>query len=151
GGTPPYAWSITAGTLPAGLTLNRTTGQISGVPTATAPGFTVTVSDQSGQAASKQLTITVNPSRLTITTSSLPDGVVSATYAAPPLSANGGTPPYSWSIASGELPPGLSLSPSGSVSGTPARTGAYTFNVRATDSDGSSAEIQSTIRITSGL
>lgn len=60
GGTPSYTWSITSGNLPTGLTLNSSSGTISGTPT-TAGGFSFTVMlrDQLGQTVSKVLKITV--------------------------------------------------------------------------------------------
>jgi hypothetical protein len=51
------------------------------------------------------------------------------------LIANGGTGPYTYSLDSGELPPGISLSPSGVLSGTPTTSGIYTFTIRATDAN----------------
>lgn len=64
GGTTPYKWSLTSGTLPAGLSLNATSGTISGTPTTAATSnFTVQVTDSSNpaQSASKGLSITINP------------------------------------------------------------------------------------------
>jgi hypothetical protein len=61
GGTPPYAWSIVSGALPAGLSLAPRTGIISGTPTATASSdFTVQVSDANSLTASKALSLTIN-------------------------------------------------------------------------------------------
>ncbi len=50
------------------------------------------------------------------------------------MTASGGTPPYSFSVVAGGLPPGLSLSPAGVINGTPTNGGAYTFSVQAADS-----------------
>ncbi|MFL6449643.1 MAG: N,N-dimethylformamidase beta subunit family domain-containing protein [Bryobacteraceae bacterium] len=59
GGTTPYTWSITSGSLPLGLTLNTATGGITGTPTtAAAPNFTVQVSDKAS-ATTKALSITI--------------------------------------------------------------------------------------------
>jgi hypothetical protein len=69
--------------------------------------------------------------RVTIITLSVPEGEVGLAYSAT-LSATGGTPPYSWSVQAGALPPGLSLSAAGAISGTPALEGDYTFKVRCT-------------------
>jgi hypothetical protein len=70
---------------------------------------------------------------LSITTTSLPGGVLNVSYSAQ-LAAVGGTAPYTWSIDSGSLPPGLSLSGStGAISGTPTTTGTFNFTVRGTD------------------
>src|SRR5262245_31559212 len=73
---------------------------------------------------------------IVITTGSpLPNGVVGSSYSQT-LSATGGTPPYSWSLASGSLPSGLSLSSSGTISGTPTQSGTFNFTVQARDSIG---------------
>jgi outer membrane protein assembly factor BamB len=79
---------------------------------------------------------------VTITTTSLPNAVIGQPYSQT-LTATGGTPPYSWSLASGKLPPGLSLTPSsGTVSGTPTNPGNNKFTVRVTDSTGSQSATQ---------
>ncbi len=67
-----------------------------------------------------------------ITTSSLPDGIVGAGYSQS-LTATGGTAPYTWSVTIGQLPNGLSLSSSGTISGTPTASGIaiFTIQVRA--------------------
>ncbi|HLI63998.1 MAG TPA: putative Ig domain-containing protein, partial [Terriglobales bacterium] len=49
------------------------------------------------------------------------------------LQASGGKPPYTWSISAGSLPPGLSLSAAGVISGTPTTTGKFPFTVQVTD------------------
>ncbi len=62
GGTTPYAWSVSSGILPSGLTINAATGVISGTVggSAVSETFTVKVVDTNGVAATKSLTITVN-------------------------------------------------------------------------------------------
>ncbi|HEY2018515.1 MAG TPA: putative Ig domain-containing protein, partial [Bryobacteraceae bacterium] len=82
GGLTPYVWSST--TLPPGLFLNTATGAITGTPT-TSGSFpvSVTVNDNGGQTASKSLVLAISPSRLVITTTSLPSGVVGVAYSAP--------------------------------------------------------------------
>ena len=69
----------------------------------------------------------------TIDTSPLPDGARGAAYTAT-LSASGGAPPYTWTVASGSLPPGLSLSLSGTITGTPIGAGTFAFTVETADS-----------------
>lgn len=62
GGTTPYIWSLTAGVLPSGLTLNGTTGLISGIPTQEEwQSFAVTVTDDVGDFVEQPLSITVGP------------------------------------------------------------------------------------------
>ena len=147
GGLAPYSWSITAGALPGGLSLNSSTGVISGSPTtAGTANFTVQVTDANAITASKVLSIsTFNP--LSITSTTLPSAITGTAYNQT-LSATGGLAPYSWSITSGALPPGLNLSSStGQISGSPSAAGDYSFNVMATDN----ANVSSTTSISLGV
>lgn len=83
-----------------------------------------------------------------ITTTQLPAGQVSVSYSAP-LSVSGGAAPYSWSIASGSLPSGLSMSSqTGAISGTPGNAGTSSFTAWVTDSTGSSAKVNLSISVT---
>jgi hypothetical protein len=137
GGTAPYTWSITSGSLPAGLSLSAS-GAISGTPTASGTSkFTATVTDSSRpvQTKSAAMSIVVAAARvatLTITSSTLPSGTAGKAYSTA-LSASGGTPAYTWSITSGSLPAGLSLSASGVISGTTTANGTFKFTVAASD------------------
>ena len=130
GGTGSYTWSRTAGSLPAGLTLSGG-GVISGTPTAQGSS-TFTVQATSGpRSATKDLTLTVQPPALTITTTTLPGGAVGDTYSAA-LAASGGTGTYTWTRTAGTLPTGLTLSAAGLIGGTPQAVGTFTFTVQAT-------------------
>jgi hypothetical protein len=138
GGTTPYAWSITSGSLPTGLTLNGSTGQIGGTPTqGGTSSFTVQVKDStsSAQTATKSLSITITAviPPVQITSSTLAGGQVSTAYSAS-LAASGGTTPYSWSLSAGSLPAGLSLNAAGQITGTPTASGTTNFTVRVADS-----------------
>jgi hypothetical protein len=137
GGTTPYIWSITAGSLPAGLTLGATTGIVSGTPTATGIfNFTATVADASSPAQTKSipLSFVISPPALAITVSAFPSGTQGTSYSKS-LLATGGTTPYTWSISSGSLPAGLSLAAStGLISGTPTANGTFNFTATVTDS-----------------
>ncbi len=142
GGTTPYTWSLTSGTLPAGLSLNTSTGAITGTPTATANAtpltFQLTDSSSPAQTKSVSLTLTIAtsaPPALNITTTSLPNGQVGTPYNVT-LAATGGTTPYTWSLTSGTLPAGLSLNAStGAITGTPTATANATpLTFKLTDS-----------------
>ena len=137
GGTTPYTWSITSGSLPAGLTLGTTTGIVSGTPTATGTfSFTATVADASSPAQTKSilLSLVVAPPALAVTVSAFPNGTQGTSYSKS-LMATGGTTPYTWSISSGSLPAGLSLAAStGVISGTPTANGTFNFTATITDS-----------------
>jgi hypothetical protein len=138
GGTPSYTWSVTKGSLPAGLKLASATGLISGTPAPGTSSFTVTVKDAGSPAPQTQqanLSITITapaPPPLTVSTSSLPSGTITASYSNA-LQAAGGTSPYTWSITSGALPAGLTLASNGLVSGTPTTSGNFSIGVTVQD------------------
>jgi Putative Ig domain len=156
GGTTPYTWSLTSGTLLAGLTLGAATGAITGTPTQSVNGTSLTfkVTDSSSPAQSKNvtLTLTVAPATLAITTTSLPNGQVGVAYSTS-LAATGGTTPYTWSLTSGTLPTGLSLNAStGAITGTPtvAVSGAsLTFQVKDSGSPGQTKNVTLSLTIAS--
>ena len=87
---------------------------------------------------------------VTVTTSSLPTGIINQQYQAQ-LTASGGIPPYFWSITNGSLPPGLSLNQNtGAIAGTPTMEGTFPFTVQAADSQNNTASAQLSITIGSG-
>lgn len=135
GGSGSDTWSIASGTLPTGITLSGP-GVLSGTPTGTAGTFpfTVQVQDGAGHMAQQPLMIVVNPAPSIATTTLSPadDG---APYSQP-LVVNGGTPPLSaWSISSGSLPAGLTLSGS-TIAGTLSPTAATSaFTVKISDAN----------------
>ncbi|EJN02496.1 putative Ig domain-containing protein [Phyllobacterium sp. YR531] len=95
------------------------------------------------------LALTCTTVQVDITPETLPDGVFGQAYSQTiaASSANGGTAPYSFSLASGSIPGGLVLSSAGLLSGTPNATGSFTFTVRATDTDGFIGERQYTVAV----
>ena len=149
GGTPGYTWSIASGSLPAGLSMSSA-GLISGTPTASGTSsFTVQVADSGSpnQTATASVSIAVQSSTLSITSTSLASGKTGTAYSAP-MSASGGTPAYTWLIASGSLPAGLSLSTTGVISGTPTASGSSSFTVAVKDSGSPSQSVTATESIT---
>ena len=85
---------------------------------------------------------------ISVTTTSLPDAMLGTRYSVPMLAVSGGTPPYTWSVSDRWLPPGLSLSPAGVISGSPVLAGAFDFTVQAADSAG--ATVAASLSITVG-
>ncbi len=134
GGISPYNCTITSGSLPAGLSLSGCT--VSGTPTAAGSSTVqvkVTDSDHPQQSVTGPETITINPAGALSLTGTLPNATVGVAYSQN-LNATGGKTPYTFSVTSGSLPAGLTLSASGTVSGTPTTPGASTFTVTVTDS-----------------
>ncbi|HUO29752.1 MAG TPA: putative Ig domain-containing protein [Bryobacteraceae bacterium] len=149
GGTAPYTWAIIAGSAPPGLSLKQD-GTLSGTPAANgAFTFTIQVVDSASHSANEQMSLTVSPA-LSITTSTLPGAIVGTAYSQT-LAATGGTAPYSWSIAAGALPGGLSFSAAGVINGTPNAAGTFTFTVQVADSLSVTATKQLQITITGGI
>jgi uncharacterized protein (TIGR03437 family) len=132
GGAPPYTWTVSSG-LPTGMALSPS-GLLSGTPTA-AGVFTLTVSVTDSGAITSVMTaytVTVNPPIVIVTTSGIIPCVQGIACPAIPLAASGGKKPYSWSATN--LPPGLNLSGTGVLTGTPTSAGSYVATFTATDS-----------------
>lgn len=124
GGTAPYTWKITTGALPTGLTLSMG-GLIAGTPNGAGTSFAVMVKDSTHLQGQMSYTMTIAP-KLVIVTDTCPPGEVGVPYACQIVGA-GGVPPYKC-IADKPLPPGLTLdSAKCLVSGTPTKSGTYTF------------------------
>jgi len=145
-----YTFAVVQGSLPAGMTLNQSTGLISG--TAQTPGthnFTVKAQLGNGCSTTQVLSITIICPTVTLSPSTLPNGQMGTVYsqmlsAAP---AGGG---YTFT-RSGNLPPGLSLNAlTGLLSGTPTANGSFSFVVTATGSYGCSGSQSYTVIITPG-
>ncbi|PWK85924.1 outer membrane autotransporter protein [Fulvimonas soli] len=135
GGNGGYTYSLSAGTLPSGLALSST-GTVSGTPTTAGTyDFTVTATDGFGFTGSQAYTFTVNAPAITLAPATLPAGTGGVAYSQA-LSASGGNGGYTYSLASGALPPGIALSSSGQISGTPSTAGNFSFTVKATDGFG---------------
>ncbi len=134
-GTPPYTWS--AARLPAGLTLNQSTGVISGTPTGVGDYSTdVSVVDSSSpQKQGSQSYRILIVEKLEIG-STLPDALLGRNYFAT-LNVYGGKSPVTWTILSGALPPGITFTAqigNCTFTGTPTQLGDYSFTIQAKDS-----------------
>ena len=110
------------------------------------PGSTATVTCNTFSGWKTDLS-GVPPQPPCITTTELPPAELNTPYVAT-LEAVGGTPPYTWSVASGSLPPGLSLSSDGTITGTPIATGTFTFSLEVVDSLGASARVTQSLEVT---
>lgn len=137
GGTSPYTFSISAGSLPAGLTL-ASGGVLSGTPTAGGTfNFTVRATDSSGSPGpfngTQAYTLVVTAPTITLPATTLTNGTQGTAYSATLNAASGGTAPYTYAIAAGALPSGVTLSSAGMLSGTPNANGPFNFSVTATD------------------
>jgi len=240
GGSAPYQFAVKSGSLPAGMSLNPTTGSVSGTPTVAGTymfevgvtdsplahhgsqnfaisinakgngGIRVTISPASLNVSSGQMqtftatvtgtdntavtwaatagsittsgsftapvvnnitnvwvtatskadskaqgvsAVVVEPKGgqpLSITTSNLPDGRTGNSYDAG-VSATGGTQPYSWTVSQGNVPQGLSLSPSdGTLAGMPGNVGSYSFNIKVTDAKAQTTQKNFTMNVAAG-
>lgn len=164
GGAPPYTWSIPSGSLPTGLSLNASTGVISGTApaAATTASFTVQVTDSAGATLPQPQAFSINivsgTPPLQINTAFLPFYMVNPeTPYSTTLAASGGIPysgsdPYTWAITSGSLPQGLSLdSKTGTISGMPVVQNydilGTPFTVQVTDSASNTASANLTLNL----
>ncbi|MBS0265411.1 MAG: putative Ig domain-containing protein [Planctomycetes bacterium] len=138
GGIGPLTFSVSAGALPVGFSINPTTGLISGTPTNVQTAhFTVLVIDANGPSDAQQYTVHIN-APLQITTTSLVDWTQNLAGFNQPIATSGGTPAITFTVSTGTLPSGLNLNPStGVISGTPNLAGVSHFTIRATDAAGS--------------
>jgi len=157
GGTGAVTWSLTTGTLPAGLTLNPGTGAIAGTPTAAGTSaITIAATDSANppNSVAIPLSITINAAAppLAISTASLPNGTIGTPYDQIP-SASGGTAPFTWSVSTGSLPTGLSLNATtGEITGTPTSSTttppSFTFTMTVTDSSATPLTAQKQFTLT---
>jgi hypothetical protein len=128
-------WALHAGSvLPAGVSLVTGSGNspyyLAGTPAAAGTyNFSLDLTDASGQVVTKAVTLVV--SALSATPNTLPGGTVGTPYSAV-MTASGGTGPYSFTAVG--LPPGLSITPAGTISGMPTYAGRFQGTITITDS-----------------
>jgi hypothetical protein len=134
GGTAPYTFGMSAGVLPIGMTLS-TAGLLSGLPTTVGSSATVLGVDANGCSATLPYTLTLTCAPITLSPATLPAGTVGAAYSQT-IVGSGGTGPYVYTLASGTLPAGLTITSAGVLSGTPTTAGTSTVSIRGTDANG---------------
>ncbi|RYE25663.1 MAG: T9SS type A sorting domain-containing protein [Sphingobacteriales bacterium] len=128
----PTTFAVSSGSVPPGLTLS-TSGTLSGTPT-TLGTYTFTIRATHTATActgTKSYTVNISCPVITINPATLPDGSTGNAYSQT-ITQSGGTAPVNFTIPTGSLPPGLSLSASGLLSGTPTAGGSYSFSIKAT-------------------
>jgi len=159
GGTAPFTWAITSG--PAWLGTAASTSNsvtIQGTPTAggAAIPFSIKVTDAAGGTFTAPLTLNIAPPAalaITTTQAQVTDGSIAVPYPLTAFAATGGVPPYTWSNPSGNLPPGLTLSPAGVISGIPTATqnnNTISVDVNVADSFGTTP-VTNNFNITIGI
>jgi hypothetical protein len=128
-------WSVASGALPAGITLNASSGLLSGTPTAKGDfSFKIQVTDGSRTDVQTYALSVVDPMK--VTASPVPGAEVGLPFELKP-SATGGKPGYTWSVTGGTLPEGLNLDPAtGTISGKPTTPGTYPIKLTAKDTIG---------------
>jgi hypothetical protein len=146
GGTGPYTFAVTAGSLPPGLSLSGA-GNLTGTPTsAGAYAFTITATDSLAASGGQAYSVSISPAPVAISPVTLPNALVAASYTQT-LTPSGGTAPYTFALTGGALPGGMSVSAGGVLSGTPASVGSYNFTVTATDANAAAASRSYTLNV----
>lgn len=131
-GVAPYQFLVSAGLLPAGLSLSAS-GALTGTPTtAQAYGFTITVSDALG----RELDLVGTGAVTGVLSITAPPVLAANTAYSGQIQVTGGTGPYTFTVDSGALPPGMSLGADGLLAGTPTTPGTYMVVIRVTDANG---------------
>jgi hypothetical protein len=153
-GCPPYTYAVVGGAFPPGLALSSD-GHITGTPTVAGTyTFYIRQTDNCGPEGEGNapfvITIQAGAPPLSVTTSTLSAAEGDLSYNASLSASGGGTSPKVWSVTEGQLPPGLTLSSDGHITGTPTTAGTYSFT--ATVSDGySSSSKKFTLTVIPGI
>ncbi|HEX3150826.1 MAG TPA: putative Ig domain-containing protein, partial [Gemmataceae bacterium] len=143
GGTGPFSFIVSAGALPPGLSIDSTTGVISGTPTVGSGGsylFTVAVADAAGAADIHQYSMDI--SAVSLGSISFDQWTMNKTGFAGTIAASTGTGAFTLSMTSGKLPTGMTYALNNgiiAIAGKPTVAGNYTFTLKLTDSLGVSA------------
>ncbi len=136
----PVVFSLNSGTLPAGITLNGSTGVLSGTPTQTGSfPITVKATDANGCfGIGTTYTLTISCQTITVNNPATNTGTVNVAFSQT-FTAGNAIAPVTFSLNSGTLPTGITLSSAGVLSGTPTQTGSFPITVHVVDANGCSA------------
>ena len=129
-----FTWSATAGTV-------TTSGLFTAPTTSVATSVTVKATSVADPTASASAAVSVTPvttANLKVATTSLPNATQGSSYS-DSLAASGGSQPYTWHLASGSLPAGVSLTSAGALTGSPVKTGTFSFTAQVADTASHSA------------
>jgi outer membrane protein OmpA-like peptidoglycan-associated protein len=141
-GSPAPTYSVSSGSLPAGLSLDSTTGAITGTPTSTGLFAFVITASNTGGSITESFSGSVSEAAAAPTWSDVILGSFSKNISFSDDVAASGNPAPTYSITAGELPAGISLDPStGAITGTPTDEGSYSFEVTATNASGSISQV----------
>jgi hypothetical protein len=146
GGTGTITWS-SSGTLPPGVTLNPTTGVLSGTPSATGTyNFTIIATDANTCSGTQAYTVTINCPTITLSPGTLPNDVIGTAYNQTITQSGSTGTTFTYTVSAGTLPAGITLNgTTGVLSGTTTTTGTSTFDITVTDEFGCSGTITYTI------
>jgi hypothetical protein len=137
------SYSIVSGGLPSGVSLNSSTGAITGTAPAVSGNvtnnFTIRASDGQGNTADRAFSLGTLQTVITWNTGTSLSGATQSSSYSTNLSASSNVGSVSYSVVSGSVPSGMSVNSSGTLSGSPSATGSYSFTVRAT-ANGDSAD-----------
>jgi prepilin-type N-terminal cleavage/methylation domain-containing protein len=131
-------WTVSEGTLPTGLSLNPSTGIVTGTPTETYTLDTVVIqaTDENGVTVTQSHSYDIAPEPTLTPASVTTNGLVGESLSTANASLSGFTEPYTWEITSGSLPTGLNLNTStGTISGTPTEAGTSGLTIMLTDAN----------------
>ena len=140
------SWSIVNGELPVGLSLNASTGKITGTPTVAGTYKFTLLAENDGGYDAREFTLQVTQTTLT---GDIPASTTRrATYTGTPK-VTGGASPYVWTISAGKLPDGLKINAStGKITGNPTKAGTFKFTVKAKDKNGAASTKDYTVKVT---
>lgn len=152
GGTGTRTYALASGSLPTGLTLNASTGVISGTPAASGSStFSIGVTDSAATPVTTTASFSLGVSALQVVAPTLVNTVVGKAYPATTFTAAYAQGAVTYAVTTGGLPAGLTLSSGGVLSGTATTAGTSTFTITATDAAGQKATSNGTIVVATSL